>query len=76
MSMEDVVANRLEKVSADGFDIFKISQEALNIYQDPHFSLTKKLDLALLSLVAMVEGPEFEMTEKEFRDFLFDIRRV
>ncbi|MBP0943699.1 hypothetical protein V2L05_05815 [Pseudomonas alliivorans] len=69
MSMADIVANRLRIVVADGFDIFKISKEALSIYQDPKLSLTKDLDIALLSLIAMVEAPEFEMTEKEFYDF-------
>ena len=74
MSMEDIVADRLGRVVADGFDIFKISKEALDIYQDPKLSLTKALDIALLSLMAMVEGPEFEVTEKEFYDFLSDTR--
>ncbi|WP_040265210.1 hypothetical protein [Pseudomonas rhodesiae] len=76
MSMEDIVADRLGRAVADGFDIFKISTEALDIYQDPNLSLTKDLDIALLSLMAMVEGPEFEMTEKEFYDFLSDIRQM
>lgn len=76
MSMEDIVADRLGRSVAYGFDIFKISKEALDIYQDPNLSLTKDLDIALLSLMAMVEGPEFEMTEKEFYDFLSDIRQM
>ena len=76
MSMKDIVADRLGRVVVDGFDIFKISKEALDIYQDSNLSLTKDLDVALLSLMAMVEGPEFEMTEKEFYDFLTDIRQV
>ena len=76
MSMEDVVADRLERIVADGFDIFKISKEALDIYQDPEISLTKDLDMALLSLMAMSEGPEFEMAEKEFHDFLSVIRQM
>ncbi|WP_311970483.1 hypothetical protein [Pseudomonas baltica] len=76
MSMEDLVADRLGRIAADGFDIFKIAKEALKIYQDPNFSLTKNLDTALLSLMAMVEGPEFEMAENEFHEFLSDIRRM
>lgn len=76
MSIEVIVADRLGRVIADGFDIFKVSKEALDIYQDPNLSLTKNLDIALLSLMAMVEGSEFEMTEKEFYDFLADIRQM
>jgi hypothetical protein len=74
--MGNVVADRLGRVVADGFDIFKISKEALDIYQDPEISLTKDLDMALLSLMAMSEGPEFEMAEKEFHDFLSVIRQM
>jgi len=48
MSMGDVVADRLRRIVADGFNIFKISKEALDIYQDSNFSLTKSLDIALL----------------------------
>ena len=76
MSMGNVVADRLERVVADGFDVFKISKEALDIYQDPEISLTKDLDMALLSLMAMSEGPEFEMAEKELHDFLSVIRQM
>ncbi|WP_084381431.1 hypothetical protein [Pseudomonas mucidolens] len=76
MSIEDVVADRLGRIVADEFDIFKISKKALDIYQDPSFSLTEKLNFALLSLMAMAEGPEFEMTEKEFHEFLSDIRNM
>jgi len=32
--------------------------------------------MALLSLIAMEEGPEFEMTEKEFQDLLAEIRHM
>jgi hypothetical protein len=76
MSMEDVVADRLGRIAADGFDIFKISKEARDIYQDPNFLFTKKLDLALLSLMVMIEGPAFEMTEEDFHELLSDIRQM
>lgn len=74
MTLGNVVANRLEKIAVSGFDIFKISKEAFSIYQDPDLSLTKNLDMALLSLIAMEDGPEFEMVEKEFWILLSDIR--
>jgi len=76
MSLGGVVADRLERIAVGGFDIFKISKEAFSIYQDPGLSLTKDLDMALLSLIAMEEGPEFEMTEKEFQDLLAEIRHM
>ena len=74
MSMEDLVADRLGRIAAEGFDIFKIAKEALKIYQDPNFSLTKNLDIALLSLMAMVEGPKLKWPKTSFMNFylIFD----
>ena len=61
MTLGNVVADRLEKTAVGGFDVFKISKEAFSIYQDPELSLTENLDMALLSLIAMEDGTEFEM---------------
>jgi len=76
MKLGRVVAERLELISGGKFDVFKVSKEALCIYQSPEYYLTKDLDAALLSLMAMEEGAEFEMTEKEFRDLLSRIREM
>ncbi|WP_339011954.1 hypothetical protein [Aeromonas popoffii] len=70
------MADRLEKTAVGGFDVFKISKEAFSIYQDPELSLTENLDMALLSLIAMEDGPEFEMIEKEFWILLSEIRQM
>lgn len=76
MNLGNKVADRLEKLVTNGFDILKISQEAFKIYQDPDITLTQDLNMALLSLVAMQEGPEFVMTEREFHDLLFKMRKM
>ena len=76
MTLGNVVADRLEKTAVGGFDVFKISKEAFSIYQDPDLSLTENLDMALLSLIAMEDGPEFEMIEKEFWILLSEIRQM
>lgn len=76
MTLGNVVADRLEKTAVGGFDVFKISKEAFSIYQDPELSLTENLDMALLSLIAMEDGTEFEMIEKEFWILLSEIRQV
>lgn len=76
MTFGIMVADRLEAVSMGGFDISKISKEAFDIYQDPDVSLTKDLDVVLLSLIAMDEGPEFELTEEEFQDLLSETRQL
>ncbi|WP_421153502.1 hypothetical protein [Aeromonas dhakensis] len=70
------MADRLEKTAVGGFDFFKISKEAFGIYQDPELSLTDNLDMVLLSLIAMEDGPEFEMIEKEFWILLSEIRHM
>lgn len=75
MSIEDEMAGRLERMVSDGVDILKISKEALDIYQDPNFLLTEKLNIALLSLVVMVEGPEFEMPKISFMNFYLALHR-
>ncbi|MBL0666766.1 hypothetical protein JD488_08605 [Aeromonas jandaei] len=76
MTLGNVVADRLEKTAVGGFDVFKISKEAFSIYQDPVLSLTENLDMALLSLIAMEDGTEFEMIEKEFWILLSEIRQM
>jgi hypothetical protein len=76
MTLGNVVADRLEKTAVGGFDVFKISKEAFSIYQDPELSLTENLDMVLLSLIAMEDGPEFEMIEKEFWILLSEIRQM
>ncbi|MBA2074308.1 hypothetical protein [Aeromonas veronii] len=76
MTLGNVVADRLEKTAVGGFDVFKISKEAFSIYQDPELSLTENLDMALLSLIAMEDGTEFEMIEKEFWILLSEIRQM
>ena len=76
MTLGNVVADWLEKAAVGGFDVFKISKEAFSIYQDPELSLTESLDMALLSLIAMEDGPEFEMIEKEFWILLSEIRQM
>ena len=76
MTLGCIVADRLEKTAVGGFDVFKISKEAFGIYQDPELSLTDNLDMVLLSLIAMEDGPEFEMIEKEFWILLSEIRQM
>ncbi|HAT6344240.1 TPA: hypothetical protein JAJ28_001963 [Aeromonas hydrophila] len=76
MTLGYIVADRLEKTAVGGFDVFKISKEAFSIYQDPELSLTENLDMVLLSLIAMEDGPEFEIIEKEFWILLSEIRQM
>ncbi|MEE7545997.1 hypothetical protein HF319_02125 [Xanthomonas sp. Kuri4-1] len=76
MNVEKIVADRLEKITLGGFDVFKVSREAFKIYQEFGLSLTQDLDRVLLSLMVMEEGPEFEVTEQEFRSLLSEIRKI
>ena len=76
MNLGAIVANKLESVVANGFDISKKSKEVFNIYQEPGLSFTEGLDMALLSLIAMEEGPEFEMTEEEFKKLITKMKSI
>jgi len=76
MSIGEEVAGKLQKVIAEGFDIHKVSKEAFCIYQDQSLSLSSELDTALLTLFAMEQGPEFEMSEGEVLDLLSKIRSI
>ncbi len=58
-----------EEIQKNGFDITKLSEAALNIYNNHDF-LEKELGEKLLFIMAMDMGKEFELSEKEFRNFL------
>lgn len=69
------MAAELERAAVGGYYPAKISTVAFRIYQDHGLEISASLDRFLLVLIAMDEGPEFEMTEVEFIGMLADIRR-
>ncbi|MAM56185.1 MAG: hypothetical protein CMN25_02500 [Salinicola sp.] len=74
-SAEDAAAE-LEKGCAEGYDISKISKIAFDIYQSHGLDLCEYMDRKLLELMAMDEGPEFEMSEAEFLELIAEIRAM
>jgi hypothetical protein len=66
----------LEKTLIKGFDIFRISKVAFEIYQSHGLELTAPMDRALLSLMAMEEDEQFELTESEFLALISKLRAM
>lgn len=59
-----------------GFDVVKIARSAFDIYRLFGSRLTPEMDKILLVLMAMEEGPEFELSETEFLDLIDQIRTM
>ncbi|MGN8103917.1 hypothetical protein [uncultured Pseudomonas sp.] len=76
MYSNNKLAIDLEKTLARGFDITKIAEAAFKIHQDHCLELTTPMRRALLVLMAMEEGPEFELTEAEFTDLITEIKAM
>lgn len=66
----------LEKALDGGFDVFRISNVAFEIYQNHGLEITPVMDRVLLTLMAMGEGEEFALTESEFLALISEIRAM
>ncbi|UVL41870.1 hypothetical protein LOY55_07115 [Pseudomonas sp. B21-040] len=66
----------LEKALVNGFDVFRISKVAFEIYQNHGLEVTALMDRALLTLMAMEEGEEFELTESELLALISEIKAM
>lgn len=70
------LAMELERTLVRGFDVGRVSKVAFEIYQDHGLELTASMDRALLILMAMEEGEEFELTESEFLALISEIKAM
>ena len=70
------LAMDLERTLARGFDVFRISKVAFEIYQDHGLEITAPMDRALLTLMAMEEGEELELNESEFLALISEIKAM
>lgn len=52
-----------------GFDVVRIARWAHQKYMDSGIEVEESVQQAILQIVAMEEGPEFEMDEKELIAF-------
>lgn len=66
----------LERTLVKGFDVARVSKVAFEIYQDHGLEITPSMDRALLTLMAMEEGEEFELTEPEFLALISEIKTM
>lgn len=76
MYSQDDLAIELERALVKGFDVFRISKVAFEIYQDHGLEITAPMDRALLTLMAMEEGEEFELTETQFLALISEIKAM
>ncbi len=60
----------LEKALVGDFNATRVSSVAYEIYQRYGLALTPEMDRIILTLMAMQEGPEFELDESEVRVLL------
>jgi len=72
---EQILATELEDIIKDGIDIVKISKLAFNIYHNHRQDLPTRLDEILLQLMAMEEGPEFEMSHQEICELIQRLKK-
>lgn len=70
------LAMDLEKTLASGFDVARVSKVAFKIYQDHGLEITESMDRVLLTLMAMEEGEEFELTASEFLALISEIKSM
>jgi len=57
-------------INDNGYDAEIIAKETYKIYVEHVREIDRELREKLLDIATMEMGPEFEMTEKEFMDFL------
>jgi len=60
----------LEKALVGGFDTTKLLRVAYGVYQQYGLDFTPEMDRIILTLMAMEEGPQFELNESEVRDLI------
>ncbi|TPG73970.1 hypothetical protein [Pseudomonas mandelii] len=70
------LAMELERTLVRGFDVARVSKVAFEIYQEHGLEITASMDRALLTLMAMEEGEEFELTESEFFALISEIKAM
>lgn len=72
------LATDLEKIllDLDGYDVSLVSKAAFEIYQNRGLELNEAMDRALLTLMAMDEGDEFELTKDDFLSLISEIRML
>lgn len=58
----------------EGYDIVKISRKAHDIYHLNCLRLSPEMQSILFMLMAMEEGPEFELSELDYRALLKEIK--
>ena len=67
-ALQDFGQDLLQELE-QGFNVVRLSRWAMRLYSDPDRDHNDAVDDAVMEVVVMEEGPEFEMSEQELRDF-------
>lgn len=70
------LAVMFERELLGGFSPTRVSRLATRIYQQHGLELTPKMDGIILTLMAMEEGPEFELSETEFLSLIKEVKSL
>ncbi len=71
MYTKDIYKTEMKQlISKNGYDPKVIAKRAYEIYLDHMRDIDDEFRDKLLDVATMENGPEFEMTEKEFNNFL------
>ncbi len=67
------LATLLEKALVGDFNTTKVSRAAYEVYHQYGLDLTREMDRIILTLMAVEEGPEFELSENEIRRLIVEL---
>ncbi|MDP9730830.1 UNVERIFIED_ORG: hypothetical protein QE446_000970 [Rhizobium sp. SORGH_AS260] len=67
------LATLLQNALVGDFNTTRVSSVAHEIYQRYGLDLTPEMDGTILTLMAMEEGPEFELNESEVRELIVQL---
>ena len=70
---DDYKADMEKLISDNEYDPILVAKTSYRIYMDNALRINKNIRGILLDVATMESGPEFEMTETEFREFLSEI---
>ena len=60
----------LEQELVNGFDVVRIARVAFSAYHEHSRDIGPDLYDKMMQIIVMEEGPEFELSEKELREFI------
>ncbi len=70
MYTSDMFKEEMYKLLKEGYDPVIVAKKASRLFFEYRADTSHALDEKMLDIMTMEDGPEFEMTEEEFVEFL------